>query len=394
MKEVSDLKLQGKRVLIRVDFNVPLDGKGNITDDTRIVASLPTIRYVLDHGGKVILISHLGRPKGKTPDCSLAPVAKRLSELLDRPVQFTHDTVGEEVVALSRALKPGEVLLLENVRFYPAEEKPDLDPSFAKKLSELADVYINDAFGTAHRAHASTTQVAHLFSEKAAGFLLKKEIDFLGSVLHNPKRPFFAIIGGAKVSTKIGVLKSLLQHVDVLMLGGNMSYTFLKAQGYEVGDSKVEQDMLDTAREIIELSTSKKVKLILPKDVVGATRFDNDAEYRTFDIPPGIAKGYQGMDLGEKSLKEWCTALNEAKTVLWNGPVGVFEMKNFSKGTFCIAKKLSELKDAITIVGGGDSVAAVQQANLAPKMTHLSTGGGASLEYLECGTLPGIEALS
>lgn len=387
---VSDLDVANKRVLVRVDFNVPLDKDGRITDDTRIVASLPTIKYIIEHKGKAILLSHLGRPKGVTPQFSLAPCAKRLSELLGKPVKIAPDCIGPQVEALVQAMKPGDVLLLENVRFYPAEENPESDPSFAEKLARLGDVYVNDAFGTAHRAHSSTTAIANYFPQKAAaGFLLKKEIDFLGNALKDPQRPLFAIIGGAKVSTKLGVLKALSKKVDVLMIGGGMAYTFLKAQGIRVGDSPVEDTMLDTAREILESST----KIYLPHDIVAATKYETNAPYQTFDIPPGIPDGYQGMDIGEKTVKEWTEALQEAKTVFWNGPVGVFEMKNFSRGTFALANAIASLKNAVTIVGGGDSVCAVQQANLTDKFTHVSTGGGASLEYLEFGTLPGIEAL-
>jgi phosphoglycerate kinase len=392
---IRDLDLHNKRVLIRVDFNVPLDSQGVITDDTRIVASLPTIAYVLQQQGKVILISHLGRPKGKSKEYSLMPCAKRLSELLGKPVLFAPDCIGDEVEALIAKMNPGEVVLLENVRFYPAEEKPEVDPSFAAKLARLADVYINDAFGTAHRAHSSTTTVATYFPGKAAaGFLLEKEINFLGTALKTPKRPFYAIIGGAKVSTKIGVLKSLITKVDALMLGGCMSYTFLKAQGIPVGDSPIEEDQISTALEIIEMCRAAKVKLYLPKDVVAATQFQNDASCKTFTMPSGIEDGYQGMDIGPKTLEEWSHALAHVKTVIWNGPVGVFEFPNFAKGTFGLAKRLAELKKAVTIVGGGDSIAALQQIQLTDAMTHISTGGGASLEYMEFGTLPGIEVLA
>lgn len=391
MLKISDLDIAENRVLVRVDFNVPLDKAGKITDDTRIVASLPTIKYIIENEGKVILASHLGRPKGKTPEFSLAPVAKRLSELLKKPVQMAPDSVGPEVEKLVGEMKPGDVLLLENVRFYPSEEKPESNPDFAKKLASLADIYINDAFGTAHRAHSSTTTVAKYFPGKCApGYLLEKEIDFLGSALKNPKRPFAAIIGGAKVSTKIGVLSALCQKVDILMIGGGMAYTFLKAKGIPIGDSPVENDMLEIAEKILNSTT----KIYLPKDIVAATRFDKDAPFKTFNIPSGIPDGYQGMDTGEKTLNEWITILKSAKTILWNGPVGVFEMPNFAKGTNRLAEALAEMKGAVTIVGGGDSVAAVQEAGLADSFSHVSTGGGASLEYVEFGTLPGIEALA
>jgi phosphoglycerate kinase len=392
---LTDLDVTNKHVLVRVDFNVPIDAAGAITDDTRIRASIPTIKYILDRKGSVILASHLGRPKGKDLKASLAPCAKRLSELLGIPVQMASDCVGDEVEARCRALKPGECLLLENVRFYPAEEKPELDPSFAHKLSTLGDLYVNDAFGTAHRAHSSTTTVAKYFvGRRACGFLLQKEIAFLGTVLKEPKRPFFAVIGGAKVSTKIGVLNALLDKVDALFLGGAMAYTFLKAKNVAVGDSPVEQEMLDMARQIMEKSIRKKVALHLPVDIVAATEFAQDSPHKTFEVSSGISAGYQGMDIGPQTIRCWTEALQSAKTILWNGPVGVFEFAPFSVGTNAIAKELALQRDVITIVGGGDSVAAVEQAGLADKMSHISTGGGASLEYLELGTLPGIEALS
>lgn len=304
------------------------------------------------------------------------------------------DCIGDEVSALCASLKPGDCLLLENVRFYPAEEKPELDPSFAKKLAELADLYVQDAFGTAHRNHSSTVTVAQYFpGRRAAGFLLQKEIAFLGGALKTPKRPFFAIIGGAKVSTKIGVLNALLDKVDALFLGGAMAYTFFKALGIEVGDCPVEEDMVATAREILEKSKKSKIQLHLPVDIVAATQFAFDAPQSTFDVSTGIPKGYQGMDIGPKTIRDWKEALSKGKTILWNGPVGVFEFAPFATGTKAIAKALSEMPDAITIVGGGDSVAAVEQAGVSDKMSHISTGGGASLEYLEHGTLPGIEVL-
>lgn len=388
---VSDLDVANKRVLVRVDFNVPQDKAGNITDDSRIVASLPTIKYIVKNKGKAILVSHLGRPKGITPEYTLAPCAKRLSELLQQPVQFASDCIGSDVQAKIQAMKPGDVLLLENVRFYPAEEKPESDPSFAEKLATLADLYINDAFGTAHRAHSSTTTVAKFFPDKAAaGYLLEKEITFLGEALSEPKRPFIAIVGGAKISTKIGVLKALCQKVDTLLIGGAMAYTFLKAQGISIGDSLVENEMLALAKEILQSGC----KIMLPRDVVAAKAFKADAEYKTFDLPGGIPDGYQGMDIGEKTVKEWSEILASSKTILWNGPVGVFEMEPFAKGTLAIAKAIANVKGAISIVGGGDSVAAIQEANLADRFTHVSTGGGASLEYVEFGTLPGIQALS
>ena len=387
---LKNLPLSNARVFVRVDFNCPLDATHSITDDSRIVAPLPTIQYLIKNNAKVILASHLGRPKGKSIDCSLAPCAKRLSELLGKPVVLADDSIGAGVEKLVADMKPGDVILLENLRFYPAEEKPELDPSFAKNLAKLADFYVNDAFGTAHRAHSSTAVIAQYFSGKAAaGFLLEKEINFLGTATANPKRPFFAIIGGAKISTKIGVLKALSKKVDVLMIGGGMAYTFLKAKGISIGDSIVEDSMLDIAKEIL----NSGVKIYLPLDIVAATEFNNDSPHKTFSTIEGIEPGYQGMDIGPATVAAWVTALQEAKTVLWNGPVGVFEMPNFAKGTLAIANALASLQDAITIVGGGDSVAAIQEAGLADKFSHVSTGGGASLEYVEFGTLPGIEAL-
>ncbi|MCE5293065.1 MAG: phosphoglycerate kinase [Chlamydiales bacterium] len=388
---LKDLQLAHKRVFVRVDFNVPLDKAGNITDDSRIVASLPTIQYLIGQKAKVILASHLGRPKGKSADLSLAICAKRLRELLNQPVTMAPDSIGDDVTKLVDQMNPGDVVLLENLRFYPAEEAPEIDPSFAKKLAALADVYINDAFGTAHRAHSSTATIAQYFpGQKAAGFLLEKEIAFLGDALQNPKCPFVAIIGGAKISTKIGVLKALSQKVDILMIGGGMAYTFLKAQGISIGNSIVEDSMLNTAQEIL----NGKAKIYLPKDIVAAIQFSNDSPFKTFSMTEGIPDGYQGMDIGPTTLGEWIAALQPAKTILWNGPVGVFEIPNFAKGTNTLAQAIANLKDATTIVGGGDSVAAVQNAGLTHAFTHVSTGGGASLEYVEYGTLPGIQSLS
>lgn len=392
---LQNLDLKGKRALIRVDFNVPVDSKGQITDDTRIVSSLPTINYVIQNGGVAILMSHFGRPKAKSPEFSLAPCAKRLSELLGKPVTMAPDCIGGEVEALCSKMQPGDVLLLENLRFYPAEEQPELNPSFAKNLAKLGDVYINDAFGSAHRAHSSTTTIAQYFPNKAAaGFLLQKEIAFLGTALGEPKRPFFAIIGGAKVSTKMGVLHSLLKKVDALFIGGGMAYTFFKAKGIPIGDSTFEETMIDEAKTILQAANEKKIPLYLPLDTVAATHFDNEAPFASFDATQGIPKGYRGMDIGEKTIASWSEKIKPAKTVLWNGPVGVFEFKNFSKGTLAIAQLLATMKDATTIAGGGETVAAIQEAHLANAFSHISTGGGASLEYIERGTLPGIEALS
>lgn len=394
---LRDLSLSGKKVLMRVDFNVPLDKKGNITDDTRIQASLPSIQYVLDQGAALVLMSHLGRPKDKRlPELSLVPCARRLSELLGRPVKMAPDCVGEEVEKLSSGLKSGEVLLLENLRFHRGEEHPDEDPAFVKQLASLGDVYVNDAFGTAHRAHASTAKIAEFFPDRAAaGFLLEKEIAFLGQALLKAKRPFYAIIGGAKISSKIGVIKSLLKKADGIFIGGGMAYTFFKAQGISIGNSIHEDDFLEEAKEILEIiHQGRRIKFLLPKDTLIADRMAEDARIQVVDSSRGIPEGWQGVDIGPRTIEEFSKELRKAATILWNGPLGVFEIASFSNGTVSIAKTLADLPDATTIVGGGDSIAALQQAGLADRISHVSTGGGASLEYIEFGTLPGIEALS
>lgn len=397
MKKLSikDLDLKDKRVLVRVDFNVPLSEEGKITDDTRIRAALPTIEYILNQGGSVILMSHLGRPEGKPdPKFSLAPCAHHLESLLKRPVPLATDCIGPEVETRARALRPGQLLMLENLRFYPAEEKPASDPSFAKKLASLGDIYINDAFGTAHRAHSSTATIAQYFPGKAAaGFLLMKEIEFLGSAFSNPKHPFYALIGGAKVSSKMGVLSSLLSKVDALFIGGGMAYTFLKSQGVSIGDSICEDDLIEKAREFSELAKSKNIPIYLPEDLVIADAFDASAKRQVVTLAQGIPTGWQGMDIGPKTLANWKQKLGQAAMIFWNGPVGVFELEPFAVGTQELAKALAALK-AITIVGGGDSVAAINEFNLADQFSHISTGGGAALEYIEFGKLPGIEALS
>ena len=392
---LRDLDLRGKKVLMRVDFNVPLDKNGNITDDTRIVSSIPSIKYVLDHGGSVILMSHLGRPKEKrSPEFSLAPCAKRLSKYLGIDVLMAKDCIGPEVKQQAQALQPGQVMLLENLRFHGAEEHPEEDPSFAKQLAELGDVYVNDAFGTAHRAHSSTATVAQYFpDEAAAGFLMEKEIKFLGSALLNPVRPFHAIIGGAKISSKIGVLQSLIKKVDALYIGGGMAYTFMKAQGIPIGNSIHEDEFLQAARDIVEACKKTNVKLLLPQDIVVADKIENDAKSQIVSEDKGIPNGFEGVDIGPKTIATFTAELAKAKTIFWNGPLGVFELTNFAKGTNAIAQVLATLS-ATTIIGGGDSIAAINKLGLADKMTHMSTGGGASLEYLEFGTLPGIEALT
>ncbi len=380
---------------MRVDFNVPQNPNGEITDDTRIRAALPSIKYVLDHGGSVVLMSHLGRPKSKpAKEFSLAPIAMHLSKLLNKDVIMAPDCIGPETEKLVRNLKPGQIILLENLRFYPYEEKPEQDPSFAKKLSTFGDFYVNDAFGTAHRAHSSTATVAQYFPGKAAaGFLMQKEIDFLGDTLLNPEHPFAALIGGAKISTKLGVIKSLIHKVDVLLLGGGMAYTFLKAQGKSIGNSIHEDESLDDAHKIMEECKTLGVTFLLPVDFVITERLDDKATTKIVSAEQGIPSGYEGADIGPKTVELFTNELKKARTILWNGPLGVFEIPLFAKGTNAIAKSLSEIK-SVRIVGGGDSVSAIQNAGLGDKFTHLSTGGGASLEYIEFGTLPGIEALN
>lgn len=392
---IKDLNLSGKRVLMRVDFNVPLDKEGNITDDARILATLPSIQYVLDQGGTLILMSHLGRPKDKpVRELSLAPCAKRLSELLKRPVQIAPDCVGPEIEKMVSKLSPGNILLLENLRFHRGEEHPEEDPAFVCGLAKLGDVYINDAFGTAHRAHASTALIAKFFpNAAAAGFLMEKEIKFLGEALSNPKRPFVAMIGGAKISTKIGVIKKLLEKVDKLLIGGGMAYTFYKAQGIEIGDSIHEDEFLDEVKHILEIAKRSPGKLILPRDNVVANSLNEPAEQKTVEIANGIPKGFEGVDIGPQTIREWTSILQAAGMVFWNGPLGVFEVKAFAKGTNAIAAVLADSK-ATTIVGGGDSIAALNAIGAANKMSHISTGGGASLEYIELGALPGVDALT
>ena len=388
-KTVEDIDLKGKKVLVRCDFNVPMDEKQNITDNTRIIGALPTIKYLLENNCAIILCSHLGRPKGEfKAEFSLAPVAKELSNQLGKNVIMANDVIGEDAQEKAQRLKPGEILLLENVRFH--REETDNDPEFAKKLARFAEIFVNDAFGTAHRAHASTAGVAN-YLPAVSGFLIEKELKFLGEALNNPERPFVAILGGAKVSDKIGVIDSLLEKVDTLIIGGAMAYTFIKSQGYEVGKSLCENDKLDLAKEIMEKAKAKNVELLLPDDVTIAKEFSNDSESK--EVPfDQIPIDYEGMDIGTKTIEKYESVLKNAKTVIWNGPMGVFEFPKFAKGTNSIAKVLSEI-DAKTIIGGGDSASAVEKAGLADKMTHISTGGGASLEFLEGKKLPGIECL-
>ncbi len=383
-KTVRDIDVRNKRVLTRVDFNVPIkDGK--VTDDTRIVASLPTIRYLVEQGAKVVLMSHLGRPKGREEKSSLRPVAARLEQLLGRPVMFAPDTIGPEVKQIVDQMKPGDVVLLENVRFYPEEEKND--PEFAKKLASLGDVYVNDAFGSAHRAHASTEGVAK-YLPAVSGFLMEKELNYLGQALANPAHPFVAILGGAKVSDKIKVIENLLPKVDSLLIGGGMANTFLAAKGLNVGESLVENDKLDVAKDLLQKGGSK---LVLPEDVVVADKFDPNAQTKIVPVDQ-VPASWRILDIGPKTVQAFERILSGAKTVVWNGPLGVFEMPPFAKGTIEIAKRLAN-SNATTIIGGGDSAAAVEQAGVADKMAHISTGGGASLEFLEGRTLPGVAAL-
>ncbi|MCG1011286.1 phosphoglycerate kinase [Tepidanaerobacter sp. GT38] len=389
-KTLKDFNLENKKVLVREDLNVPLDENQNITDDTRIRAALPTIKYLAENGAKVIIVSHLGRPKGKVnPKYSLAPVAKRLSELLGRYVAFAADCIGEAAESAVAKMNPGDVLLLENVRFYEAEEKND--PEFAKQLASLADIFINDAFGTSHRAHASTVGVAN-YLPAGAGFLMQKEIEVMGKALENPERPFAAILGGAKVSDKIGVIKNLLNKVDMLLIGGGMAFTFLKSQGYEIGKSLLEADKIELAASLIKEAKEKNVKLLLPEDVVVTSELKEGMPYETVPVTE-IPADKIGVDIGEATRKKFADAIKDAKTVVWNGPMGVFEMKPYAEGTLAVADAMAK-SDAVTIIGGGDSAAAVEQLGYAKVMTHISTGGGASLEFLEGKELPGVAALN
>ncbi len=392
-KSVEDIQVAGKRVLVRCDFNVPLDENRNITDETRIDGALPTIKYLMDNGAKVILCSHMGKPKGEPkPELSLAPVAKSLSKKLGKEVVFAADdnVVGENAKNAVAAMNDGDVVLLENTR-YRAEETKNVD-EFSKELASLADVFVNDAFGTAHRAHCSNVGVTKYLDTAAAGYLIQKEIEFLGNAVNNPVRPCVAILGGSKVSSKISVINNLLEKVDTLIIGGGMAYTFMKSLGEEVGDSLLEADYLDYAKEMMDKAKAKGVELLIPVDTVIAKDFANDAEHKTV-ARGGIEAGWQGLDIGEKTIELYKNAIKNAKTVVWNGPMGVFEMPTFAKGTNAIAQALAEI-DATTIIGGGDSVAAVNQAGLGDKMSHISTGGGASLEFLEGKDLPGIVALN
>ncbi len=388
-KTVKDVDVTGKRVFVRVDFNVPIDEEGNITDDTRIRAAMPTIEYLTNSNAKVILASHLGRPKGEINlKFSLRPVAEKLSRLSNRKILFSSDCIGPEAAEKVNKMNDGDILLLENLRFHKEEEENDAH--FAKKLASLADIYVNDAFGTAHRAHASTYGIAK-FLPGVAGFLMEKEITTMGNAIENPDRPFVAILGGAKVSDKIGVVENLINKVDCLLIGGGMAYTFIKAQGYEIGKSLLETDKIKLARELMQQADAKKVKLILPVDTVAADRLSDDAEHEVLNIEE-MPADKMGLDIGPKTAELFSKEIKKAKTVVWNGPMGVFEMEPFATGTRKIAQAMSECKGK-TIVGGGDSVAAIEQMGFRDSMTHISTGGGASLEFLEGKELPGISAL-
>ena len=390
-KTIEDIKVQGKRVLVRCDFNVPLKD-GVITDENRLNGALPTIKYLIENGAKVILCSHLGKPKGEAkPELSLQPVAKRLSEMLGKEVVFACDdnVVGENAKEAVSKMENGDVILLQNTRYRKEETKNE--ESFSKELASLAEIFVNDAFGTAHRAHCSTVGAGEFLEERACGYLIQKELKFLGEAVANPVRPFTAILGGAKVSDKIAVINELLEKVDNLIIGGGMAYTFLKAQGYEIGTSLVEDDKVEYAKEMMEKAKAKGVKLLLPIDNAVATEFKDVERIVTEDA--NIPEGHMGLDIGPKTINEYVETVKNSKTIVWNGPMGVFEFKNFAEGTLAVAKAMAELTDATTVIGGGDSAAAVNQLGFGDKMTHVSTGGGASLEFLEGKELPGIVAL-
>jgi len=391
---IDKVDLKNKRVLVRVDFNIPLDENKNVTDDLRIKASLPTIKKIIHDGGKAILMSHLGRPKGeKKLTLSLIPAAVRLSELIGKEVKLAPDCIGSATEKLINEMQSGDVVLLENLRFHKEEENND--PDFSKQLAKLGDIYINDAFGSAHRAHASIEGVTRFIKICAAGYLMQKELDYLGSALVNPKRPYCAVLGGAKISGKIDVITNLLDKVDTLIIGGGMAFTFLKAQGKEIGKSLLESEKLDLAKELLQKLNSSKIKFLLPTDIVVADEFSNDSPYQTVSVDK-IPSDKRGLDIGKESIKLFSDELLKSKTIVWNGPMGVFEMSNFAKGTFAIAEALANAteKGAVTVIGGGDSAAAISDAGLEDKVSHVSTGGGASLEFLEGKVLPGVAALT
>jgi len=391
---IDDVELKNKKVLVRVDFNVPLDENQNITNDIRIRASLPTIKKIISEGGMAILMSHLGRPKGnRDPKFSLKPTAVRLGELLGKEVKFVDDCIGEEVKAVVNTMKPGDVTVLENVRFHAGETKND--PELSKELAALGDVYINDAFGSAHRAHSSTEGVTKFISVSAGGYLMKKELDYLGSALADPKKPYCAVLGGAKISGKIDVINNLFDKVDTLIIGGGMAFTFFKAMGKEIGKSLLEEEKLELATEILNKAKNSKVKFLLPEDVIVAEEFKNESPSEAVSVD-NIPVNKMGLDIGPESVKLFSDELLKSKTIVWNGPMGVFEMENFAKGTFAIANVLAEAtkNGSVTVIGGGDSAAAISKAGLENKVSHVSTGGGASLEFLEGKTLPGVAALN
>lgn len=397
-KTIRDIDLKGKKVVMRVDFNVPVKN-GKITDDTRITAAIPSIKYIIDNGASLVLLSHLGRPDGEVkPEFSLKPTADHLAQLLGKPVAFANDCIGADAVAKAQALKPGEILMCENTRFHKEEDmktKTDEDKAkadaFAKELAKLGDVYVNDAFGTAHRSHGSTAKICKFVPVSVAGFLMEKEIQYLGEAVANPKRPFVAIIGGAKVSGKLEVLTALLEKVDAILIGGGMAYTFLKAQGHNIGKSLVEDELLGTAAEILKKAAEKNVKFLLPTDNLIADKFDNAAQTKV--VANDIPADWMALDIGPETIKTYSDVIKNAKTVVWNGPMGCFEMPTFAKGTMGVCQAVAD-SGAVSIIGGGDSVAAVNQSGLADKMTHISTGGGASLEFLEGKKLPGVAALN
>jgi len=395
MKKLSirDCDVKGKRVLTRVDFNVPLDSDKNITDDTRILESLPTVRNIVERGGKLILMSHLGRPRGqRDPELSLTPVAYRLAELVDNPLRFAEDCIGEAVKEKVDAMRDGDILMLENLRFHMGEEEND--PRFAKELASIADIYVNDAFGTAHRAHASTAGVADFIDTRAAGFLMEKELTALGDALYNPKRPFLAVLGGAKIKGKINLIKSLLGKVDVLLVGGGMTYTFFKASGLEIGHSIHDDEFLPMGKELLDKTRGGPSRLLLPVDTIIAEEIDDSAPTREVSIAD-IPEDWIGVDIGPKTVNLFKSEIAKAGTIFWNGPMGVFEKPNFAEGTKAIARAVADATDrgAVTIVGGGDSVAAIHLMGIGDRFSHISTGGGASLEFMEGRALPGVEAL-
>lgn len=388
---LQELNIQGKKVLMRVDFNVPLNDAGQITSDARIQGSLPSIQYVLDKGGILILMAHFGRPKGKAnPDLSLRPVAQHLSDLLNREVLLAPDSVGKDVEAIADNLTPGEILLLENLRFHPGEENPEQEKEFAEKLASLGDVYVNDAFGAAHRKHASIVEVPKFFpKESAMGFLMEKEVSYLSQVVLSRKRPFYAVIGGAKIGTKLGVLNALSEKIDAIFIGGGMAFTFLKAKGIAIGDSLCDDEKISDAMTFLKMCDEKAIQVHLPKDLV----VTNGEDIQMILTKDGIRDGWKGMDVGPQTVEEWSEYLVKGATIFWNGPMGVFEEPSFAHGTERLAQNLSDMKGEV-IVGGGDSVAAISNLHLEKSFAHLSTGGGASLEFIEYGTLPGVEALT